>query len=302
VNLQVEIPAGPSYVLDITLPATSISGRVVDAQGATLSGIRVFAYATSKDESKAGGHGIYSTQALTKKDGTFTLTSLSPGTYTLNANADHGWGESDRELGHASAKGVELAEGASVDGIVLRFPVTGSVAGFARTRDGRPVVDAHVIAHSKDGAGPGGYGGGAQTGPDGSFRLAALAIGTYTIYAQAKDNLVSENIEVEVRAGAKSEANLVLEPGNTILVSCVDAAGKSVNTSFDVRDARGRTRQMYYFGDEAEVPVPAGTRRYTHLPDGDYTVSVRRKKGDPVEQRVSLKGGVVRDVRLQLAE
>jgi hypothetical protein len=75
-----------------------------------------------------------------------------------------------------------------------------------------------------------------------------------------------------------------------------------VRAGFDLRDSRGRLHNFFYSGEDDGPPPPDPVQRYTHLPDGDYTVTVRRRVGEPVEERVSLKGGVEREVRIRLPE
>jgi hypothetical protein len=300
VNLQVEIPPGPSFVFDISLPGGVIQGRVFDAEGAPAGGVRVQAYARNKQGAGDGTH-VYNADVRTRDDGTFTLTSLSPATYSLVAMADYDVA-GRRSMGQASAHDVELAEGASVEGIVMRFPVTGSVRGKVRNRDGTPVANARVVARPVDSKDTSPVGGSARCGADGTYMIEGLAVGAYSLRAQLKSDTSPESDAVTVVAGASAEVNFTIEPGNTLLVSLTDAQGNPVKTWFDIQDAKGRNFNTMYFGDESDDPPPEHMQRYKCLPDGEYTVRARLKSKAPVEERVSVKGGVTREVRLKMPE
>jgi protocatechuate 3,4-dioxygenase beta subunit len=302
-GLQVDIPAGSAYVLDVDLPATSIAGRVLDAKGAPVGGVRVQAYASAGREAEGGPSRFYDSDARTAPDGTFTLNALSPATYALSARFDPyvGLGGRRSTLGEATMTGIVLKEGAAVEGVVLRFPVTGSIRGTVLGSDGKPAANAQVVAKPQDAEASPSFGGGARSGSDGSYLIEGLPIAVYGVRAVSAKDASKEATAVAVREGASTEVSLKLEPGNTLVVSCEDASGKVVDVGVDLRDSRGRSWNDYFYFDDEEAP-PESARRFRRLPDGQYTVRTSGPSKIVAEEQVSLKGGVTREVRLRLRE
>lgn len=298
-SLTVTIPPGPSFVLDITLSAGSIRGRVLDAAGAPAAGAHVSASSQRADPEKREGQ-VFHANAETDAEGAFVLSGLSAATYTLTAMLPGRfdgarWRSADAP---ASVEGVELADGARVEGIVLRFPATGRVHGHVRDAAGRPVAGAHVLVRGSEKQ-P--YVSTSESAADGSFEF-ELAAGTFGFLAQ-KGSSAGQSDECTVREGAKSEVVIVLSPGNTLIVACRDAGGQTVQASVSVLDPRGRdcgTFQFRFDAEEGEQRNTPGTFR--NLPDGEYVVSLRGQSKSPPTERVVLKGGVERRVSLQVPE
>ncbi|GEM00381.1 carboxypeptidase regulatory-like domain-containing protein [Cellulomonas terrae] len=151
----------------------TISGRILAPDGTPRAGIEVYA------STEAGGGRGGSTGA----DGTYAITGLADGDYTVSAQSD--WADNlvgvaypgttrwqDAELVHvAGATTVQLDDLTLLAGAT----VTGTVYG----PDGAPLANANVRAWSLDGEN------GATTGSDGSFSINLLPPGSYRVAASA---------------------------------------------------------------------------------------------------------------------
>lgn len=147
----------------------TISGRILAPDGTPRAGIEVNASSEA-----GGGRG-----GSTGDDGTYTITGLADGDYTVSAQSD--WAANlvgvaypgttrwqDAELVHvAGATTVQLDDLTLLAGATI----TGTVHG----PDGAPLANANVRAWSLDGEN------GATTGSDGSFSINLLAPGSYRV-------------------------------------------------------------------------------------------------------------------------
>jgi len=81
--VKVEVPDQPAPVVDITVRAAGIVGRVTDAEGKPVTGARVTARATDEAAAAAGGR----MDGSTIGDGTYAIENLPPGSYEVAAQA-----------------------------------------------------------------------------------------------------------------------------------------------------------------------------------------------------------------------
>src|SRR5690606_19333704 len=106
VNLEVEIPEGVTeFRVDLDLPQSSISGRVVDGAGQPVAGVEVNAGVEDGGLVESSGllglllrNGV--NRARTDGEGRFKLDRLPQGTYRLTAR---GRGRDQRAFGEAEA-------------------------------------------------------------------------------------------------------------------------------------------------------------------------------------------------------
>lgn len=174
-----------------------IAGRILDEFGEPIAGTRVQAlrYQLSQGTRRLTPAGI---QAVTDDTGSFRLYGLMPGEYYVSATlralpAD----DSIDSTGYAptyypgtgsvtEAQPVTLgvAEEASV-AFALQAVRTARVSGTVVTSTGQPLADGMVMLLAPDaiGAGPMMFGAGNRIRSDGSFTLANVAPGTYTLTA-----------------------------------------------------------------------------------------------------------------------
>jgi hypothetical protein len=166
--------AGVDFVLQAD---TRLSGRMLDAQGAPMTGVCVdFEPVEGPRENGARFFDC------SNEGGGFTMEMMPPGKYLLVAHDDVHWdllqskstlyypGVRDRQL----AAVVSIAAGAYVENIEVQLPRDErryKIAGKLRFNDGAPVADASVTFTSPEH----GYSEATRTGPDGSFGLPVIA-------------------------------------------------------------------------------------------------------------------------------
>jgi len=193
---EIEVPAGGTVEgVTLTVPPANgvVSGRVLAADGETpLAGASVSVY----------NEWNYGSRLQTKTDeaGRYTLSGISPGSYTVSAQAE----------GRATQLVYEVALGETPrEGLDFRLPVGGTVTGRVTKPDGAAIADAWVKTY------PGGdwnvplapglsYG---WTGAkaDGTYTLEHLAPGAYTLYAWAPGWAEAQKENVVVREGETTE-------------------------------------------------------------------------------------------------
>jgi hypothetical protein len=177
-DAAVELAPNGGATVDFVLQAdTRLSGRMLDAQGAPMTGVCV-------DLEPLEGRGENGARFFdcSKEGGGFTMEMMPPGKYLLVVHDDVHWdlleststlyypGLRDRQL----AAVVSIAAGAYVENIEVRLPRDErryKIAGKLRFIDGAPVADASVTFTSPEH----GYSEATRTGPDGSFGLPVIA-------------------------------------------------------------------------------------------------------------------------------
>jgi large repetitive protein len=174
------------------VPAASISGSVVDAQGKPVVGASVSLEPARGGRGRfaAGGAGFRGprgeTSTRTGPDGTFRLEGLAAIPSGVPLMASHtGFAPAERP-------GVTLKAGQALTGIVLTLPVGLSVKGRVVDEASQPVAGAEIRVSPSEGRGParifrrvigGASPPNAVTGADGSFTAAGLAAGSYDVTA-----------------------------------------------------------------------------------------------------------------------
>jgi hypothetical protein len=191
-------------------PGRSVSGRVVDANGAPVPGATIAAGALLS----GGGAELYipdesigarSTEA--DDAGRFSLDGFGNGAVTVVAGK--------RDVGRSASLRLPPGPNSAVLELVLQ-PTTG-LAGRV-TRGGAPVADTVVIANPIGAISSNFF---VITGADGSFVLDALAPGPYVVYpmlggggGRPKDMYLRR---VEVTLGVRAEVAIDVTPGPVTL-------------------------------------------------------------------------------------
>lgn len=216
--------------VDFALPRGSvISGQVLDEFGDPVTGAMVqalryqFFNGQRRLTPAAGG-------VQTDDRGDFRLFGVTPGDYYVNATLrNYGFpgglpGSSDDRIGYAptfypgtpvsaEAQRINVGLGQEVPGIVIQLvPArTATISGLARGSDGRPLanVPIMVVQRADDGGMAFGGVGGSQTRADGTFTVANLAPGSYTVQARSMTS-PAENASADVVVSGSDIAGLVL--------------------------------------------------------------------------------------------
>jgi protocatechuate 3,4-dioxygenase beta subunit len=146
---------GETERVDFTLePAATLRGRVVDALANPVRHAHVEATQREDFRFKESTH--------TAHDGTFLLTRLPPGPYTIRVWAD-------------DVAPLELEATTGEEEVVIALPGSCAIAGVVVAADGEPARDCLVAAISASGRHE------TITTASGRFCLAGLAPGTYDV-------------------------------------------------------------------------------------------------------------------------
>jgi hypothetical protein len=189
----------PDVDLAVETGAT-ISGTVTGPAGG-VAGALVFA---------VGASGAAAT-ATTDSTGTYNLAGLPGDTYSVDASAPG--------LTGAETDGVTVASGASVQAVNFNLAEAGGVSGFVTSlADGSPAALVALTFQS------GGNTFGTGTAADGTFSVANMPPGTYTI-AAASDQFMSATGTVTVTAGSTASVTLSLAPRGVVSGTVTAAAG-----------------------------------------------------------------------------
>lgn len=197
-----EVP-GPTIEL-VLAPESSLSGTVVDRDGAPVAGARVVV----DDPAQAPGRGGIET--LADDAGRFRIGGLAPGRYHPKASGSGAFGETDGSIA------VGLAE--HVDDVQIVVAAAASLAVSVQRDEQAPCLRGVVTVFAR---GPGQFAP-ADIDADGVARFEALLPGTYDVLAQC-EGIGQARIEapLQLDAGAH-EVTLMVERGYTVRGTVVD--------------------------------------------------------------------------------
>ncbi len=248
-TVPIDVPSPAPAELEIRVPAERrISGRVVDADGAAVAGVRIVAqpdegpYAYRRDEE---AHAVTTTGA----DGSFELRRLGALGYRLSAAVPPGFARVAAVQAPGGATGVEirLARGAETTITVLDF-------------DGRPVGGCSVFANPVW----------ARTSPAGVARLAALAPGVAIDLSISPPAERAELLPATLRGWTPRDTEIRLDLSFAIAGVVRDAAGRAVADA-KVFHARGAQydRRSPWGGVQSTAAGPDGRFRIPGLRAGE---------------------------------
>ncbi len=220
----------PAADLAIVLKsAGTVRGRVED--GDTKKPVTDF---TISRGGARGGGGIQiaigrqgGDQTFQSDDGTFELTDVPPGKWTIRGAA----------AGYRSAEtsGVEVGEGETKEGIVLSLKKGGGLSGRVTDSRGAAVANASVSWHpAESGGGPmgaamarmmgGGAGGSTTSDADGHYQFDGLPDARVTVTASHPDYLDASR---DIDPSRETAADLSLGTGASISGTVVGSDGRS---------------------------------------------------------------------------
>ena len=278
-------------------PGAVIRGKVVSRRGEPLEDVHVWGRTTGGAARAQTGHG----SDTSRRDGSYELTGLRPGSYKL---------ELGTRLGIAPEDGfrVEVAAGATVERDLV-LDAAGSIKGTVVDADGRPVGGVDITAQLTDGSG---RGWGTTLADDrGAFTIEGLRPGEYRVTAQRgwidqlkKPGTTDDAVQGEkvgVRAGQVATTRLVVEaPAGTITGIVIDATGAPIGDAFvsaaRESDAAGASRSSvqdtrWSWSDRPVITDIDGTFTVAKLAPGAYTVrAYRRGGGEAVAEHVPIGG------------
>jgi len=197
------------------------------------------------------------------------------------------------EYSTAVLAGLQLEDGAALDGIELRLCAPGTIRGMVRSAEGEPVVDASVFVRNEAGAvlNPMSM---CITDGKGAFRFESAAPGRYTLSARGGGGASRESAPLSVAEGTEVEVELVLEPGTLLVVSVEDAKGNSLRAHLRVWDEAGRDVAGLSESDAKEKLLLEGFSASEHrvgpLVPGRYRVVATGVDGSSAEKSITLAG------------
>jgi carboxypeptidase family protein len=170
--IKLDVPDQPAPVLDITLRAAGIVGRVTDTDGKPVASAMISARPTG--ENPAGGAG--GMNASTSGDGSYTIDNLSTGTYEVTVRAS----------GYKSPAPSTVSIGGDSDQPVADFQLEAgrSFRGQVVDPQGNGISGASVVV-APAGSTDGGRGMPTQTDINGTFVMTAPGEGVIDITAVA---------------------------------------------------------------------------------------------------------------------
>jgi uncharacterized surface anchored protein len=203
----------------------TISGIVTDAEGNPIEGAWAQAYAND-----GSGWGYAETDA----DGSYKIVGLASSEYRVEVWADgylHEYYDGAYQTGDATFVGV--TEGQDTLGIDFSLAVGGTISGVVTDSSGNPIEGASVQTSSYNVEGWGF----AETGADGSYKIAGLASGEYRVEIWA-DGYVHEYYD-GVRMWGDATLVPVVEGQDTANVDFTLDLGGTI--SGDVKDTQGNS-------------------------------------------------------------
>jgi len=281
------LPDGLCYNLHVSAPddsgLASYHEDDVCVSGAITKDIQLSAGGTITGSVTVGGTPVAYAQldawgpsgggwAETGTDGTYSITGLATGTYTVSVWLE----DTDYADYTATEKTVSVTAGATTSGVNFELTLGGSISGTVTYADSTPVADIRVEAwqEMQDWSSGGGGHGEAWTASDGTYEIKGLPTGTYRVEARIDDpsmNYALEPQTVTVTAGQEtSGVNFVLTQGGSIYGTVTDSSGNPVaNAELNAWQSEGG------HGGGWAMTGSDGTYTMTGLSTGTYNVEVR---------------------------
>jgi protocatechuate 3,4-dioxygenase beta subunit len=260
-GISIQVPDQPNPVIDVTVKAAGISGRVMNTEGKPVSDAIVMV--RSAASAGGDGHGSGGSQDQSEPDGTFLIDGLEPGTYTLTASA----------AGYRTAElpPVTIASDSDVPAVDVRLEAGRTVRGRVVDANGNGIAEATVMA-AASGSVPSGMGFGARSDVNGTFLITAPADGPIDVTAVAAGFPPARAIGVQPEGGE----DVVLHaprPGR-VRVSVRDSQGNVVpNASVSCRAVPDYLGYLSMFNTPPRTG-PDGTATVSSLAPGAYEVTV----------------------------
>lgn len=296
-NLSVDVPDGVAeYRVDLSLPQSSITGRVVDTAGQPVAGVQVAAGVESGGAASSSGllglilrNGV--SRATTDADGNFELTRMPEGSYRLTAGGRGGRRE-NQKYGEAQVGPFDVDGRTPVQNVLITVPLAGKVRGSVRDGNGAPVVAAeigYVLDGARKARGDDDLAAlfGAQRRPlrtdaEGAFEVDGLTPGRYSFTAD-RDDQTSAAVEVDVAENAEATVALTLIRGATLKIRVRNIDGTLLRPGdVQILDGNGQpvTKRMSalsifrrFMGNQ-DKKDDSGWREIGNVPPDTYTVVV----------------------------
>jgi hypothetical protein len=219
-------------------------------------------------------------QAFQSEDGSFELTEVPPGKWTVRGTA--------AGYRSAEASGIEIGEGETKEGVVLQLKRGGGLAGRVLDPRGAAVANASVTWHPSESEGGamgaamgrmmgGGAGGSTTSDADGRFQFDGLPDSHVTVTASHSDYLESSR---DIDPSKEQSVDLTLGTGASISGTVVGTDGRSgVPGALVQLSEEGSGGGGFGGGGESTRTDGAGNFIFDHLTAGRFKVTASSNAG-----------------------
>ncbi len=266
--------AGTTAVVNVTLngSAVNVSGIVTQIQnGVTtpISGLPVAYYQIFNNYPVAMGY------VLTASDGSYLLTGMPTGAYTITATLGSGLSASDT--------GVAAAGSNIVANLSIVIPTTAVVDGTVSLPNGTPYGGAVVYQGQF----------GVLSNPDGTFSLGGVPVlpsQSQTIYARTTDGLRSGQTTVIVNSASQpvTGASITLSGIGTAQFTVLDPNGNPVTGQLVKIGPGSPGGCSDTCGCNTQTTNASGIVVFTGLPVGSVTATALTSAGDYAQTKVNI--------------
>ena len=267
-SMTIEGPEGQlDYMLDLDLPSSEVSGRVMDTRGNPVAGMQV---SLGSDQGGLGNsEGLIGmiaqgglSQARTDDKGEFQMRSVSAGTYRLRAGNRQGPGRGRREggsdgqkqvaHGEAELDGVVVDGMSNVQGLIVTVPIAGRITGIVIDGSGAPVRGAEIHYAETSRKKQRGEGGmlaslfGMQaapilTGDDGRFEVESVNPGVYDLRVDTEALEAGRLQDVVVAEDGAADVQLRIVRGATLRVRATNVDKSQIPLAYiSLYDGNGK--------------------------------------------------------------
>jgi hypothetical protein len=267
--------AGTTAVVNVTLNsgAVNVSGVVTQIQnGVTtpVAGLPVAYYQPYGQSRIAAGY------VLTAADGSYALTGMPTGSYTIEATL----GPSNET---ADDSGVAVAGNNIVANLSIVIPTTAVVDGVVTYANGSPYAGALVYQGQN----------GVLSNPDGSFALSGVPVlpsQSQIINARTLDGLRTGQTTVVVNSAAQpvTGASITLSGVGTVQFTVLDPNGNPLGGQQVNIPAGSAPACSNYCGCNMQTTNASGVATFTGIPVGSVTGSAVNSAGDLAQGKANI--------------
>ncbi len=239
-TFEVDVPGETrDYLFDLSLPTSTIRGRVQDTRGQPVANLAVTLGSDQGSLGSADGligliaqNGLG--QARTNAEGEFTIRSVAAGTYRLTAGSRIGGrgrrgGQQDQAHGEAVLDGLQVDGATDVEGLQVTVPLAGRITGNVIDGSGNPVAGAEIAyvetnsSRRRTASNPmldllGAQSRPIRSGDDGRFEITGLTPGVYDLRVEGDALQAGKQSDVRVAEDAATEVQLAMVRGATLRV------------------------------------------------------------------------------------
>ncbi|MEY4829143.1 MAG: hypothetical protein RLZZ562_939 [Planctomycetota bacterium] len=304
-SMTIEVPEGQTdFRLDLDLPSSEVSGRVVDSSGNPVAGIQV---SLGSDQGASGlQDGLIGmiaqgglSQGRTDENGEFRMRSVSAGTYRLRAGARgrgrRGGGDDKKRYGTADVQGVVVDGMTNVEGLLVTVPLAGRITGIVVDGSGAPVRAAEI--HYAETSKPKEKQSGGMlmsmlgmqeapivTGDDGRFAIEGVTPGVYDLRVDTEALQAGKLQDVQVSEDATADVQLRIVRGASIRVRATNVEKSQIPLAFvSLLDGNGKAvvsrvstlSVMKRLMANKDSVANSGWYEFGSVPPDTYTILIR---------------------------